>query len=313
MPQRFAQLSDPHLSSLSQVRARELLGKRVLGYLSWRRKRRFEHRLEVLAALRSDLAQHPVEQVLVTGDLTHIGLPSEFRQAREWLQTLGTPKQVAVVPGNHDACVAAPWDETFALWQDYMASDGQGGNAASTHFPTLRVRGDIAFIGLSTACPTPPLMATGTVGALQLSALPGLLQHCAGKRLFRVVYLHHSPVAGLEKWRKRLTDAPAVAAVLAEYGAELVLHGHGHRAHASELQTRDGRVPVIAVPSASALGLHGADIAHYNLYEVERQAGGWQLRIATRRYRNGATPGSGEFVAGQNTTLRIARDQLRPA
>jgi 3',5'-cyclic AMP phosphodiesterase CpdA len=303
MPQRFAQLSDPHLSSLQQVRARELFSKRFLGYLSWRLKRRFEHRPEVLAALHTDLAQLPVEQVLVTGDLTHIGLPSEFRQARVWLRELGTPEHVAVVPGNHDACVAAPWDDTFALWQDYMAADGHLGERGATHFPTLRVRGEIAFIGLSTACPTPPLMATGTVGAQQLSELPALLQHAAENKLFRVVYLHHSPITGLEKWRKRLTDAPEVAAVLAEHGAELVLHGHGHRAHFSELQTRDGQLPVVAIPSSSALGLHGADVAHYNLYEVERQSDGWQLRIDTRRYDTA----SARFVEATERTLQIQR------
>ena len=80
MPQRFAQLSDPHLSSLDAVRPRDLLGKRALGYLSWRHKRRFEHRREVLDALERDLAGTQFDQMLVTGDLTHIGLPEEFKQ-----------------------------------------------------------------------------------------------------------------------------------------------------------------------------------------------------------------------------------------
>ena len=55
MPQRFAQLSDPHLSTLEGVRAKDLFNKRALGYLSWRRKRRFEHRPEVLQALQRNL------------------------------------------------------------------------------------------------------------------------------------------------------------------------------------------------------------------------------------------------------------------
>jgi 3',5'-cyclic AMP phosphodiesterase CpdA len=302
MPQCFAQLSDPHLSSLSGVRPRDLLGKRVLGYLSWRRKRRFEHRPEVLAALQRDLADTHLDQLLVTGDLTHIGLPSEFVEARDWLQALGDPSQVAVVPGNHDACVAAPWQDTLALWRDYMASDRAPGDGAGP-FPSLRVRGPIAFIGLSTACPTPPLMATGTLGAQQMQQLPGLLQHAASEGLFRVVYLHHSPLAGQEKWRKRLTDAPQLQALLEEHGAELVLHGHGHRAHYSELHTRHGNLPVIAVPSASALGLHGADIAHYNRYEVARSAAGWQVQVEVRRYDAGA----GQFAQGEDRTLLIDR------
>lgn len=307
MPQRFAQLSDPHLSSLDEVRPRDLLNKRALGYLSWRLKRRFEHRREVLEALHRDLADTEFAQLLVTGDLTHIGLPQEFEQALDWLRALGEPSRVALVPGNHDACVAAPWQDTFALWQPYMASDqehsARAGNAETTTFPSLRVRGSIAFIGLSTACPKPPLLATGTLGEEQLSRLPALLHSTAQDGLFRVVYLHHCPVAGREKWRKRLTDAPKIQALLEEHGAELVLHGHGHRAHYSELHTQHGSLPVIAVPSASALGLHGRDIAHYNRYEVERNNGGWQLHIAARRYQSAAV----EFDAGPTRTLQINR------
>lgn len=301
MPQYFAQLSDPHLSSLDEVRLRDLLNKRALGYLSWRHKRRFEHRREVLDALQRDLALEEIDQLLVTGDLTHIGLPREFEQARDWLQQLGEPSRVALVPGNHDACVAAPWHDTFALWRDYMASDHDNGE--QTHFPSLRVRGAIAFIGLSTACPKPPLMATGTLGQEQLSRLPSMLQSTADEGLFRVVYLHHCPVTGQEKWRKRLTDAAEIQSLLEQHGAELVLHGHGHRAHYSELHTRHGIAPVIAVPSASALGLHGADIGHYNRYRVQRRDRGWEVSIDSRRYCRE----SGEYAEGSNRTLLLNR------
>ena len=304
MSQTFAQISDPHLSTLEGVRPQDLLNKRALGYLSWRRKRRFEHRGEVLQALQRDLQHFSLDQLLVTGDLTHIGLPQEFEQARDWLMQLGDPREIALIPGNHDTCVVAPWHKTFALWQDYMASDDRPADGAlATTFPSLRVRGDIAFIGLSTGCPKPPLMATGTVGADQLSRLPALLQDAAARGLFRVVYLHHCPLPGLEKWRKRLTDAPAVQALLAEHGAELILHGHGHRAHYKELLTQQGVAPVIAVPSASALGLHGADVARYNCYEVSRSDGGWRLEIMPRCYQ----PDTGEFTPGETKTVELKR------
>lgn len=235
---RFAQISDPHLSTLEGVRWRELLSKRLLGYLSWRRRRRFEHRQEILEALRRDLGRIPLLQLLVTGDLTHIGLPQEFLQARGWLESLGDPGQVAVVPGNHDAYVASDWGETFVQWAEYMASDDAVERAPA--FPSLRVRGEIAFIGLSTACPKPPFLATGTAGAAQLARLPALLAETAQAGLFRVVYLHHPPLPGQEAWRKRLTDAAAVSKLLVEHGAELVLCGHSHRRFRGELATCHG-------------------------------------------------------------------------
>lgn len=304
MQQHFAQLSDPHLTTLDQVTSRELCNKRALGYLSWRRKRRHEHRREVLDALQRDLQGRKLEQLLITGDLTHIGLPSEFEQARDWLQQLGAPTDIAVVPGNHDACVSAPWDQTFALWQHYMAGDTPPGpEGRADQFPTLRVRGAIAFIGVSTGVAKPPLMATGTAGRQQLQRLAALLRTTAEAGLFRVVYLHHCPVKGREKWRKRLTDAQRAQQVLEDNGAELVLHGHGHRRHFSLLSTSDGVAPVIAVPSASALGLHGADVARYNCYSVAKSDAGWHLDIDSRIYQGAAQL----FVEDESSSIELVR------
>lgn len=303
MNQRFAQLSDPHLTTLEQVRSQDLWNKRALGYLSWKRKRRFEHRPEVLEALQHDLQQQDLMQLLVTGDLTHIGLPDEFTQSRAWLEGLGSPEDVAVVPGNHDACVRAPWDKTFAQWQPYLAGDDTPPVAGPVAFPTYRERDGIAFIGLSTGCPKPPLMATGTLGEAQLAALPSLLKRAGEAGHFRVVYLHHSPIAGMEKWRKRLTDASAIETILQSFGAELVVHGHGHRAHYREITSYEGNIPVVAVPSASALGLHGADVACYNCYDVTPIEGGWQLRIYTRAYE----PMNSAFVEGDSRVVNLKR------
>lgn len=308
MPQSFAQISDPHLSSLRGVRPGQLLSKRLLGYISWRHKRQHEHRPEVLSALQADLVAQAPELLLVTGDLTHIGLPSEFQQAAAWLRSLGNPQQIALIPGNHDSCVQSPWQETFALWADYMQTE-EGELPAQpvadnrALFPSLRVRGEIAFIGLSTACPTAPGMASGSVGAAQLQRLHGVLEQTRNRGLFRVVYLHHCPLPGVEKWRKRLTDAPALTALLTEKGAELVLHGHGHRAHQHQLHSSVGSVPILAVPSASALGLHGADRAAYNRYQVQRVSEGWQLELCTHHY----DPADASFHPGGSQTIAIER------
>lgn len=299
---RFAQISDLHLTSLAGIDWRDLLSKRLLGYLSWRHKRRFEHRAEVLETLQHDILGLDLDQLLVTGDLTHIGLPREFREARNWLLQLGDPEQVAVVPGNHDAYVASDWSETFALWCDHLASDDRRQDDAAL-FPSLRVRGEVAFIGLSTAVPKPPLLATGTLGATQLERLPAILENTAQRGLCRVIYLHHSPVSGEEKWRKRLTDAPDLRSVLDEYGCELVLYGHSHRASQAELTTRDGPAPALAVPSASALGLYGADGASYNCYSLCRETGGWRLEVETRRFDKAG----GRFLAAGTSARAIPR------
>lgn len=294
----FAHLSDPHLSSLEHVRIQDLLNKRVLGYLSWKRHRRREHLSEVLAALVCDLNLTRPDHVVVTGDLTHLGLPSEFRQVRRWLDTVGGPKDVTVVPGNHDAYVHTPWAQTFALWAPYMDSDmpasfHPSSQRTQTTFPSLRVRGQVAFIGLSTARPSAPFFATGSLGPKQLQHLGELLAETGRKALFRTVLIHHPPTSGTISWRKRLTDRHALRSILAKHGVELVLHGHSHRSSLSQIDTRGGRTPVIGVPSASAIGVRRGRRAQYHIYQVTKHAESWTVRLDVRGY----SPGDERFVS----------------
>lgn len=281
-PMVIAHLSDPHLSALTGVRLRDLLGKRVLGYLSWLQRRRWEHRREILDALLADLNAQAPDHVVITGDLTHIGLPSEFAEASAWLGSVGAPEDVTVVPGNHDAYVGSPWSATFAQWADYMASDSAF--AGDPWFPTLRIRGTIGIIGLSSASPSGPFLATGWVGEEQRHRLAELLQESERAGLFRVVLLHHPPVAGVVGRRKRLTDASGVRGVLFRYGAELVLHGHAHRTSFAELPSRVGAIPVIGARSASAMSSKPGRMAQYHIYRVRRRSTGWEVSVRVREF-----------------------------
>jgi 3',5'-cyclic AMP phosphodiesterase CpdA len=293
---RFAQLSDPHLTSLRGVRWRELANKRLLGYLSWLKKRRAEHRPEVLSALLRDLTAQRPDHVVITGDLTHVGTQDEFGQARRWLETVGTPAGVTVIPGNHDAYAPAPWAESLLHWRPYMLSDQPAGKDTADGgdmFPSLRIRGQVAFIGLSSAVPTAPFLATGRIGAAQRERFERLLHETRDAGLFRVVLIHHSPVPGDEKWRKRLTDAVAVSATIERQGAELILHGHGHRALESSISREGHDIPVIGIPSASAIGHQPGRAARYHIYDVSREAESWRLQVNIRGYRGD----QGRFVS----------------
>jgi 3',5'-cyclic AMP phosphodiesterase CpdA len=302
----LAHLSDLHLSSLRGVRPRELMDKRILGYLSWRHRRRREHRSDVLDALRADLhAEHP-HHIAVTGDLTHIGLPQEFRQAADWLARLGPSQDVTVVPGNHDAYVREPWQRTFAQWSEYMRSDdaGTAGNASEgdAPFPSLRVRQHIALIGLSTALPSAPFLATGRLGERQLARLEQLLAQTGAAGLFRIVLLHHPPGRHTVRWRKSLRDGAALRDILARQGAELTLHGHAHFSAATYLDGARARNLAIGVPSASAIGKHVDRHATYHVYRIRRDGEGWRLRIGVRAY----SLADGRFLPEDGRRLRAA-------
>ncbi len=280
----LAHLSDPHLAPLPDPHWSELLNKRITGYLHWQRTRQFVHDASVLATIVADLKAHKPDHIAVTGDLANIALAQEFVRGREWLQGLGSPQQVSFVPGNHDAYVRAGMGYAIRQWGDYMCGDHDAAD-----FPYLRRRGPLALIGLSSAVPSAPLMATGRLGPTQLVRLGEMLDTLKTERPFRVVLIHHPPVSQAKAY-KRLLDADALKRVLAEHGAELLLHGHDHLRMLNWLAGPDGtRVPAVGVPSASAAPGMSRNDAAYNLYAIDGAPGAWRCEMTSRGINDAGT------------------------
>jgi 3',5'-cyclic AMP phosphodiesterase CpdA len=293
----LAHISDLHLTTLKEARCSQLLNKRMLGYFSWWRKRRHIHRSDIVDALLVDLAGVRPDHVAVTGDLTHVGLPEEFAEARQWLKSLGDPDQVTVIPGNHEAYVGSAWIRSCAMWAPYLESDTpQDIPKTAGLFPSLRIRGQIALIGLCSARASLPFLAVGSLGRQQLESLATLLRTTREQGLLRIVLIHHPPVPGTIKWRKRLVDSKAFVDVLVRHGAELVLHGHTHYPTFSQIATPGGKIPVVGAPSASELNPRSGHCAKYNIYQTGSDG---QLTMSVRGYSEAL----GRFVAEQETTL----------
>ncbi len=112
--------------------------------------------------------------------------------ARTFLEALGPPETVSFVPGNHDAYVRAPWR---GCWRPAAATPGTIRVVGTLSY--LRRRGPVALIGLSSAIPTKPFVATGRLGPPQLAAAEALLRALATEpEAFRVVMIHHPPQPG---------------------------------------------------------------------------------------------------------------------
>lgn len=285
----LAHLSDPHIACMDDITARYLLSKRLFGYLRWKLQRGATHDSSVLAALKADLARTRPDHIAVTGDLTHLGLSAEFKKARQWLQELGSPSQVTVIPGNHDAYVKTSWPEGMDHWTEYMISDAGRQNdpkAKQTKpiFPSLRIRGCVALIGVSTARPSAPHLAVGSIGAEQLHDLATILAQTARRQQYRVLLIHHPPVPGTVNWRKRLTDAADLLRLLDQYGVELVLHGHAHRTLQRCLSTPAGNIPVRGAPSITALDRTPDRRARYYIYQITPGCEGYAVSLEVRIY-----------------------------
>jgi len=286
----LAHLSDPHLGPVPVPRFRELTGKRALGFVNWHRRRSVRHRPEALEALVHDLRRSAPDHIAVTGDLVNIALEKEFPPAREWLAQLGSAHDVSMVPGNHDAYVRDAIEHPASHWGDYMRGDGIGAGAPHSRsgpFPYVRRRGPAALIGLSTALPTAPFLATGKLGADQLMRLSDALAHLAHEGRFRIVLIHHPPSARGRNRFKRLVDAGPFRRVIAQYGAELVLHGHNHVHSLDWIEGPHHRVPVVGVPSASAALRGDRDPAGYNLYRIAGERGRWRCEVVSRGLKAG--------------------------
>src|SRR6478672_2196181 len=95
----LAHLSDPHLPPLPAPRFGDLMNKRALGYLNWTRNRHKYQRREVLDALVSDMHRQRPDHIAMTGDFVNLALEAEFEPARAWLEGIGSPERITIVPG----------------------------------------------------------------------------------------------------------------------------------------------------------------------------------------------------------------------
>jgi 3',5'-cyclic AMP phosphodiesterase CpdA len=270
---------------------RSLANKRLLGYLSWRRRRRFVHRRDVLDEVMADLATTDADGILVSGDLTHVGLPSECESARRWLESVAPPDRLTLVPGNHDRYVADDWAETVGRWRAYVGDAAEG-------WPRVVRRDGVVIVALDCAVPTAPFLATGRLGGEQIARLREVLAAAGAAGEFRLIVLHHSPLPRGHGFRKRLVDARALMAVLDDAGAEMVVHGHGHRERVARVGVGAGEIVVVAAPSASD-ATEGR--AGWNRYVIEAAHDGWSIEITARRR------GERGMSTGYRETIRLAR------
>ena len=289
---RFAHLSDLHLPCEPRLTGSQHFSKRQLSAWSWRRRRAVQ-RPEVLAALREDLQQRSPDHVVVSGDITNISLPEEFTAAAEWLGSLAGPGGTSIVPGNHDALVPVPHADGWGKWSRFMPVE-QG-------WPYVVRSGSVSLIGVSSAVVTAPLLASGRVGGEQLGRLEQLLAQDGKAGRQRVVFLHHPVVDGAVSRRKALADRAGLRAVLRTAGAELVLHGHARAARLESVAGPRGPIPVLCVPSSSALPNPRDEAARWHLISLPAPGRSAWAEVLVRQW----SPAAAGFIDAAAYELRL--------
>ncbi|WP_048648394.1 metallophosphoesterase family protein [Nitratireductor soli] len=289
---RLAHFSDIHLGPLPAISYRELASKRITGYINWKRNRRLNLDHGVIDKITDDMLAAKPDHIALTGDLVNLALDKEIEMARLWLEGLGPADAVSVVPGNHDAYVPGALARACRAWGPYMTGDGRQPVKGKGSFPFLRVRGNVAIIGVSSARATAPFMASGYFSKAQAQRLASILDATGEAGLFRVVMIHHPPVRGATHTAKRLYGITRFQQLIRTHGAELVLHGHTHKPTVHRIDGAAGAsVPVVGVPAAGQAHGGAKPPAHYNLFEIDGAPGAWRVHFA----RRGISDASGEI------------------
>lgn len=293
----LAHLSDLHLSPIVGLSPRYWNTKRALGLYNWHRRRRRVHIPDVAKAMIDDAQALNVDHIAITGDLINLGLPREYETALEWLTGCGDAHGITVIPGNHDVYASIGSDPGYSRWAAYM-----GAEADTLAFPFVRRFGPIALVGLNSAIPTRPGLASGRLGAAQMEVVGDLLDRLAAEGAVRVVMIHHPPLPEMTKSSRALSDAHHFKRVLERHGAELVLYGHNHVARLDWLPANGGSVPISGAASASAAVALGEDtLASYAIFTFFKSANG----VRIRRVLRGLSEAGGKIV-------QLADDVLVP-
>ncbi len=251
---------------------RDFANKRWIGGLNLLSNRGRQYQASVFEAMVADFNTLDLDHIVCTGDITNLALEQEFHFARELFDRIGLGSEnVTVIPGNHDAYVAVGPRYFGEIFADYCQSDAGWQDAGKERqWPVVRVRQKVAIIGLTTSRKTPWFTAYGRLGPDQLARLRAVLTDPSLADKMRLVAIHHPPTGRVARGRVRgLRDFQAFADLIADTGAELILHGHEHHDLRARLDGPNGQgVDVLGIQSGTYRGHRPEKTARYRIFEI---------------------------------------------
>ena len=225
---RIAHLSDVHMLDARPSRARSgySMGHR---FLSFGRPLDAELRTRKLAQALSASRRVGADHIVVSGDLTEIGLPGEFETLAEVLHDSGIPAdRMTLVPGNHDLYSSAE------AWKWALQGPLAAFKETSADRPGRVVEAaGVRILPIDVARHQPVTRSAGWIGEQELQTIqrqgsdPGL----ADRPL--VIVQHHPPFVRPTKalhWIDGLVGATHLMSLLETFRHLFVLHGHLHSA-----------------------------------------------------------------------------------
>lgn len=214
--------------------------------------------MKIARKLIGALREEPVDHLLVTGDLTLSGEPSEFERAAELLAPFAREGKLTVLPGNHDV-----WSRDAAGTYRFLRTvgpDGKGMKRPFAAYPLqVELSPEVVLIGLDSArYGEPPEESPGWLGSEQLAQVRELVRALTKEGRAVVLALHHHLLIPPERVpsdaklaRMPLYDADKLVRLCAELPVAAVLHGHRHVAFRVDLPGPGKPTPLICAGSVS--------------------------------------------------------------
>ena len=191
---------------------------------------------ELLEPLRSRVRQIEPHLVVVSGDLTQRAKPEQFRQAKQFLDSLPQPQ--VVVPGNHDVPL-------FNVFQRLLTPLGKYKRIVNPDVEPEYIDDEIAVIGVNTARSL--VWKDGSINKRQVERVRSRICDLDA-RVAKIVVTHHPFDVPEDHNEAEIVDKAAKAMkVFAECGADILLSGHLHKTHTTHSAER------YKIPGHSAL------------------------------------------------------------
>ena len=177
-------------------------------------------RQECLDAIRTFCQNHPIEAIVVSGDLTQRARLKQFYRCKRFLQELDLP--YLVVPGNHDIPLFNIWRRIRQPFHYYKLFFGSLEQQLETqHF---------YIIGLNTI--RPKFHSKGAISTKQIESVALQLEHAPSDK--KIIIVSHQPFYTADLEHHHLNDCPDHAVQAMRKWADsnqalyAVLHGHLH-------------------------------------------------------------------------------------
>jgi 3',5'-cyclic AMP phosphodiesterase CpdA len=180
---------------------------------------------EVGQAFRLAIPEIAPDLMIISGDLTHRAKPSQFRSARQFLDTLPDIPQV-IIPGNHDVPLYRVWERILAPYQPFQNCFGEirhtwdwpGGKALllNTTHPWLRI----------------------VEGKLSQDDLQKMTEYFQDDSALKIIVGHH-PLLLPPGWRygRALDPKEKFISFCDTLGVDCYFSGHLHWSHAMQHQS----------------------------------------------------------------------------